>query len=132
MIDPEQIEGKASMLAEWEDRLTIFDTLILCRFYRDLYQWDLLSEMIKVVTGLELDASGMRKIAGHIADWTRRFNIQEGLVPADDQLPKRFYTESLPETGKVISREQMDTMLAEYYETRGWDSEGVPGKPKAD
>jgi aldehyde:ferredoxin oxidoreductase len=40
MIPPEQIEGKAEMLVDYEDRLNIFDTLILCRFYRDLYPWE--------------------------------------------------------------------------------------------
>ncbi len=28
-------EGKAVMFAEWDDRLNVFDTLVLCRFYRD-------------------------------------------------------------------------------------------------
>ena len=61
MIDPEQIEGKAEMFVEWEDRLTIFDSLILCRFYRDLYQWEELATMIKGTTGLELDTDAMKK-----------------------------------------------------------------------
>jgi aldehyde:ferredoxin oxidoreductase len=37
MISPEQIAGKAELFIEFEDRLTIFDILILCRFYRDFY-----------------------------------------------------------------------------------------------
>jgi aldehyde:ferredoxin oxidoreductase len=37
MIDLDQIEGKAEMFPDFEDLPTIFDTLILCRFYRDLY-----------------------------------------------------------------------------------------------
>ena len=40
MIDPDQIEGKAEMLVDWEDRLIIFDCLVLCRFFRDFYQWE--------------------------------------------------------------------------------------------
>jgi len=36
MIDPSQIEGKAELFIDYEDRMTIFDTLILCRFFRDL------------------------------------------------------------------------------------------------
>jgi hypothetical protein len=40
MVDPEQIEGKAKVFVQMEDRPDLFDTLILCRFYRDLYQWD--------------------------------------------------------------------------------------------
>ncbi|HTY22555.1 MAG TPA: aldehyde ferredoxin oxidoreductase family protein [Desulfomonilaceae bacterium] len=126
MIDPEQIEGKAEMFAEWEDRLTIFDSLVLCRFYRDLYQWEELATMIKGATGLELDRKAMKRIAGSISDDTRRFNIREGLTAEDDKLPKRFYTEALPETGKVITEDQMGLLLADYYQARGWDSEGRP------
>lgn len=126
MIDPDQIDGKAAMFVEWEDRLTIFDSLILCRFYRDLYQWEELSLMIKAVTGLELDKDGLRKIAKNIMDDTRRFNIREGLSKKDDFLPKRFYTEALPETGKVITEDQMHRLVADYYKERGWDEDGNP------
>ena len=124
MIDPDQIEGKAEMFAEWEDRLTIFDSLILCRFYRDLYQWEELATVIKGITGLEMDRERMRSIAGAITNNTRRFNIREGLSPEEDHLPKRFYTEALPETGKVITRGQMEQLLADYYSVRGWDEKG--------
>jgi aldehyde:ferredoxin oxidoreductase len=126
MIDPDQIEGKAAMFAEWEDRLTIFDTLILCRFYRDLYQWDELATMIRATTGMDLDTAQMRAIAARVADNTRRFNLREGLTPEDDRLPKRFHDEALPETGKTISREDMDTLLREYYLARGWNEKGDP------
>jgi aldehyde:ferredoxin oxidoreductase len=126
MIDPDQVEGKAAMLAEWEDRLTIFDSLVLCRFYRDLYQWEQLSTMIKGVTGLDLSADELRTIARSIADDTRRFNMREGLDPSEDRLPRRFSVEALPETGKVISEEVMGQLLADYYRARGWDERGRP------
>ena len=126
MIDPDQIEGKAEMFAEWEDRLIIFDTLILCRFYRDLYPWEELATMIKAVTGLELDREKMMSIAGNISTATRRFNIREGLTPEDDKLPKRFYKEVLPETQKIITEEEMDRLLKDYYKVRGWNEMGVP------
>ncbi|MGO9571444.1 MAG: aldehyde ferredoxin oxidoreductase family protein [Desulfomonilaceae bacterium] len=126
MIDPDQIEGKAVMFTEWEDRLTIFDALILCRFYRDLYQWEDLAAMLKGVTGLELDRTKLRSIAGAITDNARRFNVREGLTPEDDKLPKRFCNEVLPETGKIISEEQMEALLKDYYAVRGWDEQGRP------
>ena len=126
MIDPDQIEGKAEMFVEWEDRLTIFDSLILCRFYRELYQWEELATVIKGITGLEMDRERMRSIAGAITNNTRRFNMREGLSPEEDHLPERFYTEALPETGKVITREQMKQLLTDYYGVRGWDKNGRP------
>lgn len=128
MIDPEQIAGKAEMFTEWEDRLTIFDALILCRFYRDLYQWDELSTILQGLIGLKLTTEDMRKIAKNISDNTRIFNLREGLTLADDQLPKRFHEEFLPETNKVITKKQMDQLLSEYYQARGWNEIGKPGQ----
>lgn len=126
MVDRDQIEGKGQIFAEWEDRLTIFDTLVLCRFYRDLYQWEQLAEMIKGATGLELDAAGMRKIAAAVSDDVRRFNLREGLRAQDDLLPGRFHREPLPESQKVITEDQMARMLQDYYRARGWNERGEP------
>jgi aldehyde:ferredoxin oxidoreductase len=126
MIDPDQIEGKAAMFAEWEDRLTVFDCLILCRFYRDLYQWDQLSEIIRAVTGLEMDTTSMRLLAKNVSDNARRFNIREGLTPDDDRLPKHFHKHALPETNKIITEKQMARLLKEYYKARGWNKDGIP------
>ena len=126
MVDPDEIPGKAAIFVDWEDRLTIFDTLILCRFYRDLYQWEDLEKVIRAVTGLDTGVNGLKKIAGNIASETRRFNVQEGVSSRDDGLPKRFYSEPLPESGKVITEEQMTTMMKEYYLARGWDESGKP------
>lgn len=126
LVDPEQIEGKATVFTQWEDRLTFFDTLVLCRFYRDLYQWDQLQEMINGVTGLGLSVEEMRALAREVTSDVRRFNLREGLTPEDDHLPSRFHREALPETKKTISRDQMETMLQEYYQDRGWDTQGRP------
>ena len=126
MIDRNQIAGKAEMFVEWEDRLTIFDCLILCRFFRDMYQWDQLLEMIRCVTGEEMDISELRTAAKKIKDNVRRFNIREGLTFEDDKLPKHFHSHVLPESGQNISEADMDIMLQEYYRHRGWSEKGEP------
>jgi aldehyde:ferredoxin oxidoreductase len=127
MVDPEMIPGKAAIFAEWEDRLVIFDTLILCRFYRDFYQWEQLEELISRVTGLKMDKQALRSLAGGFLDEVRRFNIREGLTTQDDMLPRRFHEQPLPESGKVIAREDYQIMLNEYYRARGWNEKGMPG-----
>ncbi|MCF8110054.1 MAG: aldehyde ferredoxin oxidoreductase family protein [Desulfobacteraceae bacterium] len=126
MVDPEQIEGKAEVFAEWEDRLTVFDCLILCRFYRDLYQWEQLAKIINAVTGMDMDKGRMRALAASVSDNTRRFNIREGLTIDEDRLPKHFHKQALPETNKIITEDQMNRMLKEYYRARGWDKDGKP------
>jgi len=128
IVDSEVIQGKAAIFCEWEDRLTIFDTFVLCRFFRDLYQWEELITILEGIVGIRFSVEELREIARQVTDDTRLFNLREGLQPEDDHLPKRFYREMLQETGKGIHEEQMDTMLREYYLARGWDERGNPPK----
>ncbi len=125
IIDPEIIKGKAELLVDFEDRLTLMDTLILCRFYRDMYPWDRLGEIIEMTTGLKQDKAALRERAAAISTLIRSFNIREGLKPEDDNLPKRFYKESL-KTGHRIKKEELGTMLQEYYNLKGWQKNGLP------
>ena len=125
MIDPDQIEGKAALFLEFEQRLNIFDTLIFCRFYRDFYMWEDLQEVVRATTGLDVDTDGLKRIASNVATLTRRFNLREGLTPADDRLPKRFHT-PMEKSGKIITEQDMETMLRDYYRLQGWDENGVP------
>ncbi len=125
LIPPDQIENKAEMLIDYEDRLNIFDTQILCRFYRDLYTWEELEKIIFMITGMPSSKDDLRHIASSIVDMTRQFNLREGLQPKDDHLPQRLHKEALP-SGSKISVEEMDHMLTDYYRLRGWDGQGNP------
>jgi aldehyde:ferredoxin oxidoreductase len=125
MIEPDVIEGKAALFVDFEDRLTLFDTLILCRFYRDLYSWETVCKIIEGVTGLKADETMLKEIAANISNKVRQFNIQEGLKPTDDKLPSRLHREPL-ERGHHIEGAEIDTMVGDYYRLRGWDEEGRP------
>jgi aldehyde:ferredoxin oxidoreductase len=125
MIPPDQIAGKAELFLEFESRLAIFDTLILCRFYRDFYPWDKLGEVIGKLTGLDASEAALKEKALGIATLIRRFNLREGLTPADDRLPP-FLHRPLADTGKVITPAEMEALLQDYYRLHGWDERGVP------
>ncbi|MEE8416774.1 MAG: aldehyde ferredoxin oxidoreductase family protein [Desulfobacterales bacterium] len=125
MIKPEQIEGKAALLLEFEHRLTIFDTLIFCRFYRDLYPWEELEQVIHNVTGLKADEETLKAKASAISSLIRRFNLREGLNPEDDRLPKYLH-QPQKDTGKVISEEELGRMMKDYFLLQGWDENGNP------
>lgn len=127
MIPSDQVEGKAKLFLEFEDRFNIHDSLILCRFYRDIYwDWNYLSAIVELTTGLKLDEAGLRKISSNIQNETRRFNLREGITSKDDTLPKRFFDEPLGKDKKTIRREDLQKMLQDYYALRGWSSEGIP------
>ena len=63
-------------------------------------------------------------IGERIWNLERDFNNRAGFTAKDDTLPKRLTTEAAktgPAKGKVNG---LDKMLPEYYELRGWDTEG--------
>jgi len=119
-IPPEQVEGKARAFIDWEDRLTIQDCLILCRFFRDLYLWDEYAILIKGCTGMELSRQEIQALAGRVLNLAREFNLREGMRVAEDTLPPRLLLEKLLDSGKGITSEELSLMLEEYYSLRGW------------
>ncbi|HUW65822.1 MAG TPA: aldehyde ferredoxin oxidoreductase family protein [Spirochaetia bacterium] len=126
VIAPDAIEGKAALYLEFEDRLTIFNTLILCVFYRDLYLWPQLQEIIRLITGVEYSELQLKKMAGDIITLTRLINLREGIGSTADTLPRRLLTEPLPEGGDRLTGKELSYMVSDYYRLRGWDEGGVP------
>jgi aldehyde:ferredoxin oxidoreductase len=120
-IDPDQIKGKAKLFVDYEDKMTLFDALILCRFYRDLVTWKDLQEIIKSACNLSLKKRELKTMASGIINLARAFNQQEGLTIKEDKLPRRFFREVLQGTEKTIQPEDLKFMLKEYYQLRGWD-----------
>ncbi|HKK91078.1 MAG TPA: aldehyde ferredoxin oxidoreductase family protein [Desulfobacteraceae bacterium] len=125
IIDPDQIEEKAELFMDFEDRCTLFDAIILCRFYRDFYPWEEIAAVLEMTTGLEHSKEELRQLAANITDATRAFNIREGLTFRDDRLPERLYKEKL-ENDKIISEQELNQLVQDYYKLRGWDKQGVP------
>ena len=118
--DPAETAGKAELVLDFEDRHTIFDTLIFCRFYRDMIGWDELPVVIQGLTGLEMDKPALRELSARIANTIREYNLREGMTPADDTLPERILSESLEPRGQSLTRQELEQMVQEYYELRGW------------
>jgi aldehyde:ferredoxin oxidoreductase len=116
-MDKDQIKGKAKLHIDYEDRAAIFDSLVLCRFFRDFVLWDELLDLGKATTGIEMTKEELEDIANQITNMTRDYNRQEGLGDETDTLPKRFLTEKTLE-GAALSEIELKTMINEYNEIR--------------
>ncbi len=125
LLDPQEIEGKAAPLIEYEDRLTLMDCLILCRFFRTFYPWETMARLLGFACGIHTDQKGLRKRAGDIAALIRRFNLREGLNFADDTLSKGLFRKDLKEI-PPLEESEITKMVQEYYRLRGWNPSGVP------
>ncbi len=121
LIDKNQIDGKAELFLDFEERLTIHDCLIVCRFYRDLYMWDELSEIIYITSGLKLNKEELKKLALNVLDLTKFFNNKCGLTKKDDSIPARFFNEPINNGENVLKREEFEKMLSDYYSLHNWE-----------
>jgi len=116
-IAKEQIDGKARLHIDYEDRATLFDSLVLCRFFRDFILWDELAALVRASTGMTLGKAELEQTANRITQQTRRFNAREGIGPLSDTLPERFFREKTSE-GASISRDELESMVADYNAIR--------------
>jgi len=134
LVPRETFEGKGEYTAK-VNHLTIYtDSMIVCHLAEsiwgplDVSEWCVKS--VNAATGMEGSLDDAKKTAERIWNLMRAFMVREGFRRKDDKLPKRFMEEPIPRgpsQGMVISRENLDKMLNEYYTFRGWDLKtGIP------
>jgi aldehyde:ferredoxin oxidoreductase len=121
MIAPDAVEGKAELFLWWEDKMSFMDSLIACRFYRDLYTWERMTTMVEATTGMKLDEKRIREIGSNITNRAREFNLRENMKKEDERLPRRILEEPLEDSGKTLSGGDFEKMLSDYYQLKAWD-----------
>ena len=127
--------GRGKIVKEDEDLYAIFDSFIICKFTRAIWEgpYDEIAKIYSLVTGIPMTAEDLRRAGERMNNLARLFNIREGLTRKDDTLPYRIMHDPIPEgvsKGSHVTQEELDLMLDAYYEARGWSREGVPGLAK--
>ena len=102
------------------------DSLSVCQFPG--YNIELMTEVVKGVTGWDTGMVELMKIAERTVTLMRLFNLREGLTSADDKVPERFYgsQQGGPLANFKVDRKAFEKARAYYYTLMGWDSKGVP------
>ena len=128
--DPLETEGKPELLKTFQDLTAVVDSSDICLFTTFAIGLPEISAMLRGVTGIELEDEEILKIGERIWNIEKLFNLEAGLSREDDTLPPRLLNEPLtsgPARGKVA---EIDKMLDDYYQVRGWDTDGVPSEEK--
>ena len=137
-VDRFVIKGKGR-LTKWNQdvRCVTCDCATMCAFLLDMAVPDIAcqntADLVNAATGMRLTADEVQQIGERINNVARLFNIGEGFSRKDDTFPKRIMTEAIKagdSAGQLISQKDLDTMLDEYYEARGWDKKGNPTAAK--
>jgi aldehyde:ferredoxin oxidoreductase len=129
-------KGRAKYVKDLEDVYTIIDSLIICKFSRGTYykEFEDLAKVYTLVTGWETTPEEMRLKGERINNLARVINVREGLSRKDDTLPWKVMNVPIPDEGPskgaYVTKEELDLMLDDYYEVRGWTKEGIPTPEK--
>ncbi len=119
-------QGKASPIKNSQDFVAVIDSTGLCLFTSSA--WGIADYCAQLAAACGGDWSEQRVLTCGERIWNleRQFNLLAGFTSADDTLPQRVLQEPAPSgvaAGKVC---QLDVMLPEYYQLRGWSTDGVP------
>lgn len=129
-------KGRGKMVRDLEDTCALIDSFIICKFSIGTYHRGVadMAKLYSLVTGYEMTAEELKKTGERINVVARLINIREGLGRKDDTLPWKVMNMPIPDEGPVkgafVSQEELDLLLDDYYESRGWTLEGVPTMAK--
>lgn len=127
------LKGKGGIVAHLQNYLAALDTLVKCDFAQYGIKGETYCQLLSAATGKQWNMNNLLTLGERIWNLIRLFNIREGFGRSDDVLPARFMKEPLPSgpyKGSLISSQDLDILLDEYYEVRGWDNEGKPSDIK--
>ncbi len=127
------LAGKAARVIELQHIRPLFDCLGVCRLqYMELgFEVENYEELFFLVTGRKMSWDELLKVSERVWHLTRAFSTREidGFGRKSDCPPPRFFQEPVPDgpnEGHYLTREELDTLLDEYYAARGWDQNGIP------
>jgi len=129
-------KGRGKLVKETEDLYAVIDSIIVCKFSRGTYfeGFKDLAALYSAVTGIELTAEDLRKAGERINNLGRLINTREGLTRKDDHLPWKVMNVPIPDEGpskgSFVSQDDLDLLLDDYYEVRGWTKDGIPTMEK--
>jgi len=127
------LKHKAEIVIYQQNYLAALGTFVKCDFAQYGIMEDTYRQMLAGAAGIELSLEELLNIGDRVWNMTRLFNIREGFERKHDSIPQRFLKEPVPggaQKGQIISEDDLNSLLNDYYQLRGWDSNGRPENEK--
>jgi aldehyde:ferredoxin oxidoreductase len=132
-VDRFSAEGRGEMVMHLEDLFVAYDSLGVCKFSRSIIEPEDLVGAVRMVTGRELSVEDLFRVGDRVTTLRRLFNCREGMTRENDTLPWRVMNEPIkegPSEGHIVTPDELEGMLDDYYRERGWDGDGRPTEAK--
>lgn len=130
--DPLVTDGKAGLVKAFQDATAAFDSAGICIFTSFAWTLEDVAPQIDAACEGDWSVEKLLEVGERIWNLERKYNLDAGFTGKDDNLPARLVKDAAktgPAEGKTNG---LDVMLPEYYELRGWTSEGVPSNETMD
>jgi aldehyde:ferredoxin oxidoreductase len=124
--DPLVTDGKAGLVKAFQDATAAFDSAGICIFTSFAWTLEDVAPQVDAACEGNWTTEKLLEVGERVWNLERQFNLAAGFTGKDDNLPARLLKDAAktgPAEGKVNG---LDKMLPEYYQVRGWTSDGVP------
>jgi aldehyde:ferredoxin oxidoreductase len=119
--------GAAAVAADFQNYFGTYNPLGLCKFIgKSGYAPADVARLAGTALGWDLTADELLTAGERIFNLKRVINNRYGITRRDDTLPPRLLTHPRPDGGAAGHLPDLDLMLEEYYEVRGWQPDGAP------
>ena len=122
--DPLENEGKAELVKAFQDATAVVDSAGLCVFTTFAWGMENIAPQIEAACEGDWSVDRCLEVGERIWNLERDFNLRAGITGEQDTLPKRLLKDAAkvgPAEGRVAD---LDKMLPEYYQIRGWTEDG--------
>jgi len=131
-LDKNALDGKAFWAKAFQDLTAAIDSSGLCLFTSFALGADDYAALINAVCGTDHTGDTVFAAGERIWNIEKMFNLESGIAPSEDKLPRRLLEDGIPEGPSKGSVNQLDKLLPEYYELRGWTTGGIPTDERLD
>jgi aldehyde:ferredoxin oxidoreductase len=129
-LDRFELDGKPFWTKIFQDLTASIDSLGLCLFTSFALGADDYAKLTNAVVGTEFTADDILVAGDRIWNIEKLFNLESGVDPSQDTLPKRLLEEPIPEGPSKGWVTELGKLLPKYYELRGWSFDGMPTEEK--
>jgi aldehyde:ferredoxin oxidoreductase len=123
--------SKAQFNVDFQNHYAFKFCGIWCDFWA--IDYDQMGQLMKHLWRRDVSEEELTAVGERAWNLGRLFNLREGYRRADDDIPDAWlekpFTKGIS-AGKRIGRAAFEATLADYYEIRGWDEDGVPTEAK--
>lgn len=131
-LDRFELEGKAMWAKIFQDLTASIDSLGVCLFTSFAFGAEDYANMVNAICGTNHTAESILETGERIWNIEKQFNLEAGITPGEDKLPKRLLEEEIPDGPSKGWVHKLSDLLPEYYALRGWSKEGIPTKERLD